>query len=268
MDKTKKTEKTAERINPELIDSKEEYVLYLKHLFAYSFVKKEIHEGSFVLEVGCGNGYGTSLLAKNGFNVVGLDIDEETIKEASKKYQTQNCNFVWYDGKKIPFEEETFDFIVSFQVIEHVQDDIGFISEIKRVLKTDGTFFLTTPNRLYRLKPNEKPKNPFHIREYSPQDFQGLLKKGFNEAKVLGIRGKKEVQEIEINRTKEPMILKLDPLNIRRFLPSSFKRTILKILKVKGKENKDYLDKYTINDFYVIEDHLEDSLDLLGVCRK
>jgi SAM-dependent methyltransferase len=261
-------EKTAERISPEMVDSKEEYILYLKHLFAYFFVKKEIPKDSFVLEVGCGEGYGTSLLAKSGFSIVGLDIDEETIKNVSQKYQTQNCRFVWYDGKKIPFDDETFDVVISFQVIEHIQDDFSFVKEINRVLKKGGKLFLTTPNRLYRLKPNEKPRNPFHIREYAPLDLRELLKKVFNEAKVLGIRGNKEVQEIEINRNKKPTILKIDPLNLRRFLPSSFRRAILRLLNNRGKENKDYINKYSINDFYIIEDHLEESLDLFGICRK
>lgn len=261
-------EKTAERISPEMIDSKEEYILYLKHLFAYYFVKKEIPKGSFVLEVGCGEGYGTFLLTKEGFDVIGLDINEETINEASKKYQSKNCRFVCYDGKRIPFDDETFDVVISFQVIEHIHDDLGFVKEIHRVLKKGGKLFLTTPNRLYRLKPNEKPRNPFHIREYAPLDLQELLKKVFSDAEILGIRGNKEVQEIEINRVKEPKILKLDPLNLRRFLPSSFRRAILQLLNNQRTENKDYIDKYNINDYYVIEDHLEESLDLLGICRK
>jgi 2-polyprenyl-3-methyl-5-hydroxy-6-metoxy-1,4-benzoquinol methylase len=261
-------EKTGERINPELIDTKEEYILYLRHLFAYYFVKKEILKGSLVLEVGFGEGYGTSLLAKSGFDIIGLDVNEETIKEASQKYQTQNCHFVWYDGKKIPFEAETFDVVVSFQVIEHLQDDVGFISEISRVLKKDGKFFLTTPNRLYRLKPNEKPRNPFHVREYSPRDFQELLNKVFTEAKVFGIRGTEEVQNIEIKRVKKPLTIKLDPLNLRRFLPSSFRKNIRKFLSSQEKESIDYIKRYNLNDFYVIEDHLEESLDLLGICKK
>ena len=66
-------EKTGERINPELIDTKEEYIIYLKHLFAYHFVKKEIPQDSFILEVGCGEGYGTSFLAKSGFDIIGLE---------------------------------------------------------------------------------------------------------------------------------------------------------------------------------------------------
>lgn len=133
--------------------------------------------------------------------------------------------------------------MISFQVIEHIQDDISFVKEIYRVLKEEGMFSLTIPNRLYRLKPKEKPRNPFHVREYAPLDLQRLLIKIFNEANVFGIRGIKEVQEIEVNRTKDSIILKLDSLSLRRFLPFSFRRKVLRTLTGRGEISEDYINQ-------------------------
>ena len=74
--------KTTERIIPEKFGSKEEYLLYLRHLFAYGFAIDNISKSSFVLEVGCGEGYGTSLFSKHVVKIVGLDVDKTTIENA------------------------------------------------------------------------------------------------------------------------------------------------------------------------------------------
>lgn len=189
--------KTGERVIPEDFESKEEYLIYLLHLFAYEFAKKEIPENKFVLEVGCGEGYGTSLLSQNSAKIIAMDVDKNTITHASEKYGAENCVFKLYDGIRIPYEDNTFDAVVSFQVIEHIQDDVNYVSEIYRVLRRDGLFIVTTPNRTYRLKPGQKPLNEFHVREYYRQELENILRKKFSDVSVWGIRGNEEVQRIE-----------------------------------------------------------------------
>lgn len=130
-------ERTDERIIPENFRSKEEYLLYLRHLYAYEFAKNNVSQNSFVLEIGCGEGYGTSLLSQNIFKIIGLDVDEGTIAKASRKYESEKCVFRVYDGVSIPYGNDTFDIIISFQVIEHIQDVTKYISEIYRVLKME-----------------------------------------------------------------------------------------------------------------------------------
>ncbi len=264
-----------ERIIPEKFESKEEYLIYLRHLFAYEFAKDKFSDNSYVLEVGCGEGYGTSLLSQNGVNIIGLDVDKNTIEHGSNKYGSENCIFRVYDGVNIPYENDTFDTVISFQVIEHIQDDINYVSEIYRVLKRNGFFILTTPNRTYRLKSGQKPWNRFHIREYYPDELENILKNKFLDVKVWGIRGNEEVQKIEIERVKQGIsIISFNPLNLRKLIPEPLKPVIIKILRRithrnhRSKNDRDFLNKYGLKDYYAIKSNVRESLDLLGICKK
>jgi SAM-dependent methyltransferase len=267
--------KTAERVRPEKFESKEEYLIFLRHLFVYEFVKGKILKNSFVLEIGCGEGYGTNLLSQNVAKIIALDVDKNTIAHASEKYGSENSVFRVYDGAKIPYENNTFDAVISFQVIEHIQDDTNYVSEIHRVLKTNGIFILTTPNRTYRLKPGQKPWNRFHIREYYPHELENILKNKFPDVKVWGIRGSDEIQRIEIKRVKQNLsIISFDPLNLRKLIPESLKSVIIKILNgivrrnQRSKNDRGFLNRYSVKDYYVIKNNVRDSLDLLGICKK
>lgn len=263
--------KTGERIIPEEFKSKEEYLLYLRHLFAYELAKEKISKNSFVLEVGCGEGYGTKLLSQSVGKIIGLDVDKNTIAHCSGKYGAENCLFSAYDGVIIPYDDSTFDAVVSFQVIEHIQDDINYISEIYRVLKGNGVFILTTPNRTNRLKPGQKPWNKFHIREYYPEELEKILNNKFYDIKIWGIRGNDEVQRIEMARLKQHIkIISLDPFNLRKLIPKPLK-TILRKINHKehsAKNDEDFLNKFDLKNFYVIKSNIRESLDLLGICKK
>ncbi len=275
--------KTDERILPEDFRSKEDYLLYLRHLFAYEFARHKASENSLVLEIGSGEGYGTSLLSRNVFKIIGLDVDPEIITKASKKYESERCVFRIYDGVTLPYDKNTFDMVVSFQVVEHVRDVPYYISEIHRVLKDNGTFVLTTPNRIHRLKPGQKPWNKFHIREFYPQEVRSILESKFSNVKIFGIRGNEEVQRIEIERVKprgKPlnkwmMVRLLDPLRIRRLIPTSLKASVNDKLKEKkseenkgGMNQKDLVARYSLDVYSVTEESVEDGLDILGVCNK
>ena len=267
--------KTGERIIPEDIETCAEYLLYLRHLFAYEFARNILPKNSLVLEVGCGEGYGSNLLSQYVEKVVGLDIDDKTIKHASNKYSSENCIFKTYNGIKIPYKDNTFDAVVSFQVIEHIQDDENYVSEILRVLKQASPFILTTPNREYRLEPGQRPWNRFHVREYSSHSLKELLDKMFYDVTIWGISGTEEIQRIERERVEQIIrISSLDPLRLRRFIPESLKPKIVDILKKmiqsnnKSGNNNRFVEKYKIKDFAVIKDDLRQSVDLLGTCIK
>lgn len=265
--------KTAERIDPERFDTREEYLLYLRHRFAYEYAKLRIRPADAVIEVGSGEGYGTNLLSERAARVVGLDIDRATVEHASKKYASEKVRFALYDGSAIPFPDSTFDLAVSFQVIEHIRDDAGHVAEICRILKPDGILVLTTPNRNYRLRPGQKPWNRFHIREYDPQQLEATLRKSFPDALVMGIRGSEEVQAIE--QARVAWALKGGPLSaIRRSLPEPLKLFLGKLLTTLrtvvhgGPPRQDFSAAYSLSDFHVITDGVEESLDLLAVCHK
>lgn len=267
--------KAAELITKEKFASLEKYLLHLRHLFAYEFAVRKISPESLVLEVGSGEGYGTSFLASRAKEIVGLDVDEKAVSYASNKYNLENCTFKFYDGKKIPFRDNTFDILISFQVVEHVPNEVNYLAEAHRVLKKGGMFILTTPNRAQRLRPGQKPWNRLHLREYLASDLEHLLKGTFSKVVIEGVFGKKDIQEVEFSRIKRnARLIALDPLNIRRYLPLALETIIIKILRKiishreQSKNVPDCYKQYTTQDYYLSPDNLEKSLDLWALCEK
>lgn len=248
---------TGERIIPSEFKSKVDYLIYLRHLFAYEHATEVFSKDDIILEIGCGEGYGTSVISKKVKMIVSLDVDITTVKKAKEKYGN-NCNFVLYNGLHLPIKSNKFDGAISFQVIEHVRDDSRYISEIHRVLKNDSIFLCTTPNRAYRLKPGQKPWNPFHIREYYAKELESILRNVFSEVKVVGIRGTDEVQAIEIKRVKPRGILLKIYEKILSIVSNNFS----------CKSKSDYFgERYTTREFYITDD-ADEGLDLLSICRK
>jgi ubiquinone/menaquinone biosynthesis C-methylase UbiE len=243
-------EKTVERIVPKNFKSREEYLLYLRHVFVYEVLKYKLKDSDQVLEIGFGEGYGTHLISGYVDSVIGLDVEEKAVEYANKKYGSGNCSFQTYDGSKIPFEENTFDSIVSYQVIEHVEKDENFLKEIHRVLQDQGKLYLTTPNRLHRLAPGEEPWNPFHEREYSPEQLRELMDNIFSEVNIFGVNAEQEVWQIEVDRVKRGITLK-------KLMPNALKRFIY----------GDFMNQYDTDSFFLDED-ASTGLDLFAICTK
>lgn len=257
-----------ERISPEETSTREDYVLYLRHLFAYEFACETLSRDWTVLEIGCGEGYGSSLLSKHVRKVVALDVKEEVLEAARRKYGSATCSFQPYDGKNIPFESDSFDSCVLFQVIEHVEDDKSLISEVHKVLRKEGVLILTTPNRAYRLSPEQKPFNPSHKREYYHWELERLLKLFFREVRMSGISATEELRRIEIERVRPYLPVSLDRANLRRFLPREIRGklgAILKNITHIRSEPMNFRETYTTSDFHIIEDAGR-GLDILAIC--
>jgi SAM-dependent methyltransferase len=242
---------TVERIHPRFFNTREKYLLYLRHVFAYEYAVDHLDAASNVLEIGCGDGYGTTMLAEKVARIVAVDVDEGTVQHAAATYPAENCTFQPFDGETLPFDTGTFDAVVSMQVIEHIQDDRRFVGEAHRVLKQGGVLILTTPNRRHRVPPGEPIWNKFHVREYLPGELEAVLRSHFDEVQVLGIRGHPDAQRIEIERVRRG-------LTLRKCLPEFVRRWI----------DGDVTARYSTADFHVTADEPEDGLDLLGVCVK
>ncbi len=267
--------KTGERTIPGNFSSNEEYLTYLRHFFVYEFTTKYLNKEDALLEIGCGEGYGLNYLSSSLRRCVGLDVDEQAVNHAKDKYHSSRATFRLYDGKQLPFQKESFNVVVSFQVIEHVFDDRLYLAEAFRVLKKGGVFILTTPNKTYRLNANEKPWNEFHVKEYYPSELIKLLREEFSEVSLEGIFGKNEVQAIEIERVKQcRRVAALDPFNVRRLVPDRIKPLLKKISKsifpsqMLSSYDQSYKKRYSTNDFYTSARSISKSLDLVGICKK
>jgi 2-polyprenyl-3-methyl-5-hydroxy-6-metoxy-1,4-benzoquinol methylase len=158
----------------------ETFVLHditIEHLHRYALAK-EFVQGKTVLDIACGEGYGSHLLAETALMVQGVDIDESIIAKAKNKYTRKNLSFAAGSVEKIPFERASFDVVVSFETLEHIAAHDTMLAEIKRVLKPGGILLISTPDKKsYSDKPGYS--NPFHKRELSEEEFKLVLKKYF-----------------------------------------------------------------------------------------
>src|SRR5438034_365046 len=158
-----------------------------EHLHRYAFATQFVRNKR-VLDLASGEGYGSYLLAKTAKQVVGIDIDEQTVRHAKNKYIRPNLDFKVGSILEVPIEGNSFfDVIVCFEALEHVGDHHKLLSEAKRLLTPNGLFLVSTPNKmLYTDEPHFN--NPFHVHELYFDEFKALLENYFRQVKFLGQR--------------------------------------------------------------------------------
>lgn len=150
----------------------------IEHLHRYAITLDLIKEKN-VLDIASGEGYGSHLMSKVAATVAGVDIDSESVNSANKKYKKDNLLFERGSVTQIPFNDDLFDVVVSFETIEHLEEHDTMLSEIKRVLKKDGILIISTPDKKYYTDLRNF-KNQFHVKELYKVEFENLLKRYFN----------------------------------------------------------------------------------------
>jgi len=145
-----------------------------RYIFASDYVK-----GKNILDAACGSGYGTKILYDAGaLTCTGIDISNESVKYAQKTYGSNNISYTLGDVNKLSFNDGSFDVIVSFETIEHINNGQTWIKESARLLNENGLFIISTPNRSITNPGayfNDKPTNPYHMFEYNTLEFIGEL---------------------------------------------------------------------------------------------
>jgi ubiquinone/menaquinone biosynthesis C-methylase UbiE len=237
-----------------------------QRLFKAYVVAKPYVSGD-VLEVGCGEGRGINLLTEHAKSFTAVDKIKPVLDELQKKYPTAR-----FMAMNIPplsgLADHAFDFIASFQVIEHIQNDSLFLKEIHRVLKPGGTALITTPNRSMSLS-----RNPWHIREYLPEELKALGAQFFSNVEMKGITGNDKVMAYyEENKKSVQRVTRWDVLNLQNRLPASLLRIPYEMLnrwnrnKLQGTDNE--LVKSIRHEDYIVVDDASNALDLLMIVRK
>jgi ubiquinone/menaquinone biosynthesis C-methylase UbiE len=158
------------------LDGLTEYASYQLHVNRYAFAAKYVR-GKRVLDVACGPGYGSNYLQKKGAKlIIGGDISREAIQEANSRFRRDSLFFFELDATCLPFYDDFFEVVISFETIEHLDDYRSYLDECRRVLVPGGIFICSTPNR------QAYPKtlhSHFHVREFSIQDLCPLLSEYF-----------------------------------------------------------------------------------------
>lgn len=201
---------TAERVSH--IEASDNYV-FQRSLFAYTEAAKLVH--GTVLEIGTGSGYGIEMIASKSEQFVTIDkFENGNVAGLLKKHN--NIEFVKMNiPPLVGIADNSFDFVITFQVIEHIKNDGLFVQEINRVLKPGGALIVTTPNKKMSLT-----RNPWHIREYLVPELKALLLKSFSSVKPLGVYGNDVVMEYyHANKKAVERITKFDFLNLQYKLP-------------------------------------------------
>ena len=206
MAKTDPYRPTTERLDVETrLTSAGAYLIYLFHIASYEFAAARLEGGARVLDFGCGTGYGAFHLATSGCSVVGVDVSASAIHEARARYDSPAVEFTVVppvESAPLPFDDASFDAVVSFQVIEHVPSVDAYLAEVARVLRHDGTFLCATPDRGTRLFPRQRPWNRWHLVEFTPEDLADAVGRHLDVQEVLGMTAPAPVLGLELTRTR------------------------------------------------------------------
>lgn len=144
------------------------------HLNRYLTAKQYV-AGKRVLDIACGEGYGSRLMKNWGAaSVVGVDVSEEALAVANRYFSGEGIIFMNHTAEELPFENDSFDVIVSFETIEHLDHPERFLQEIARVVRFDGVVLISCPNDPYYSKNDPQFSNPYHKHAFSFFDFQEM----------------------------------------------------------------------------------------------
>ncbi|MBN2355228.1 methyltransferase domain-containing protein [candidate division KSB1 bacterium] len=234
---------TGERILP-TSEGEVSYV-FTRHKFAYEYIQSFV-DNKDVIDVGCGSGYGSHILAQRARRVTGIDHEAEAIRFCRRHYAAANLEFIRADASTF-VPESRYDLAVCLQAIEHFADVSAFLDRLMQMVKPGGMIFISTPN--VRKKYKGTKKNPYHHSEMSHDQFVEILRDKFERFDMLGVAYARR------NRLRS-VLAKMPFYRWGRFIKRSSR-----IKKIAGRA----LD---LTRFEVIREGLaEQAADLLAVCH-
>ena len=256
---------TGESCHPELSRRFEKH----RHMARYEFALERLAESRprKLLDVGSGREHGAAMLLHVAEFVVGLDADPESVKYASRRYTKPDLQFIHGDAHNLPFDDEAFDALVTFEVIEHVEFPEKMAGELARVLRSGGCLILTTPNCHFHgplpTNPYAKPNLRYHIRHYYPEDVFELLKPLFTEVVLSGQFIDPRYVRLEQSTIARAILRVKRSLGIARsLLPRSFKAALSR--RLFGVSEEDITPK----DISFSAENIEKCSNIVAICTK
>jgi SAM-dependent methyltransferase len=161
--------------------------IWVEHWHRYHFAARWC-AGRRVLDVACGEGYGTALLARDAAQVAGVDVDDAAIAHATRTYKTlDNASFMRASCTGLPLADASVDVAVSFETVEHIDGQEAFLDELARVLVPDGVLVLSCPNKL-EYSDKRDYANEFHVKELYRDELERLVRSRFAHVAWYGQR--------------------------------------------------------------------------------
>jgi SAM-dependent methyltransferase len=161
--------------------------IWYEHWHRYHFATALV-VGRDTLDIACGAGYGSALLARHAASVVGADLSRSAIDSARATYASiPNLEYEQADCSALPFADASFDAVVSFETIEHITGQEKFLDEVRRVLRPDGLFIVSSPNKL-EYTDRLGAANEYHVRELYRDELAEMLTARFPYSAWFGQR--------------------------------------------------------------------------------
>ena len=178
---------TGERILPEVGG-----YFFQEHMSRYKLAKELIKPNYAVLDVGCGAGYGTYFLSEKTKEIVGIDISEDAINLARERYHEDGLTYQKVNPDSWNITPSHFDLAVCFEVFEHIEEPESLLENINKSLNDEGILVISTPNKeVY----GDNLPDPYHIREYSLQEFLAIVGKLFEVSSIQGQRNRSQLKK-------------------------------------------------------------------------
>ena len=238
---------------------------FQEHIVRYHKLT-EYELGHYVLDIACGSGYGTNFISTLADRVLGVDQSETTILGNREKFSRGvGLEFEAGNAEKLSLSSDLFNTVVSFETIEHLQNPEAFLCEVQRVLLVDGLFFLSTPNALITKPINGVPKNPYHIKEYTPEELHNLLSQYFD---VIAMFGQTVSKQFKSN-------FFWSPKTNRFFNPKYYVWVVLHRVSKFAPKSASYFSKFVFKQSLYPEgkswvfstDNVKEAHDLFVVCK-
>jgi len=238
--------------------------IHQRLLKAYYLAKD--HVKGNMLEIGCGEGRGVALLHSYVDAFTGIDKIAEVINRLSSSYP--EATFKQTVIPPLDFPDQSFDSIISFQVIEHIKDDKTYLEEIARVLKPGGVALLTTPNIKMSLS-----RNPWHIREYTATQLTDLCSNYFSNVRMLGITGNDKVMEYYAqNKVSVNKLMRFDFLDLQHRLPAFMLKWPYEFMNRLNRNKLQTTDNSLVasitHEDYIVSENADESLDLYAILTR
>jgi SAM-dependent methyltransferase len=237
-------ELTGERTLP---DVPAENYWYRRHLAVYEWIGARV-AGLRVVDMACGEGYGSEVLSRSAESVVGVEANPEAYAHARARYRRQNLRFE-RDLIETHGAPGTYDAVVLLQTIEHVQDPVRVLEQFRSITRPGGAVYVSTPNVLTLAGPGAvKSGNPWHIREYRAGEFDDLCRSCFQSVELLGVFHSRKLRVHEL-----ALRLGWDRVHRRLGLTRPFYERFTAAIAA--------------SDFTLRAGDLDSALDFLAVCR-
>lgn len=246
------------RYSGERLVSKNKYLepMIVEDIARYAYFSKNINNNGYILDVGCGNGFGIQYLIEyEQIKFVGIDLSFTVLTGLKQNDKTASLDLSCMSAIHLGFPDNCFSNIISVEVLEHIKDVYQYLYEIKRVLSPNGIFMLTTPNGLLS-SGNEKGLWPSHVKEYKPKELEEMLKECFCQVDVFG----QWIPVYENNFIRKGVRL-IAPL-VKQILPNWLRVRALPLIQYFIKS------ELSINDIYFEHEDFYHCPTLVAICSK